>query len=55
MPAFERAAKLSFLSFLICGALALAAQQAGQLPTPKEGDYVSHDFHFNSGESLPEL
>ena len=55
MPAYKRAAKLSFLSLLICGALALAAQQEGQSPTPKEGDYVFQDFHFNSGESLPEL
>jgi homoserine O-acetyltransferase/O-succinyltransferase len=31
------------------------AQQAGQVPTPKEGDYVIHDFRFQSGESLPEL
>lgn len=24
-------------------------------PTPQEGDYVIHDFHFQSGESLPEV
>jgi homoserine O-acetyltransferase len=24
-------------------------------PTPTEGDYVAHDFHFKSRESLPEL
>ena len=24
-------------------------------PTPTEGDYVIHEFHFNSGETLPEL
>jgi hypothetical protein len=35
------------------------AQQPGQgsanWPTPREGDFVIHDFHFQSGESLPEL
>jgi homoserine O-acetyltransferase/O-succinyltransferase len=40
---------------LFCGALLLLAQQQSRLPTPKEGDYVSHDFHFKSGETLPEL
>lgn len=25
------------------------------LPAPHEGDYVAHNFHFRSGESLPEL
>ena len=24
-------------------------------PTPQEGDYTVHDFHFQSGETLPEL
>ncbi|MGB9448062.1 MAG: alpha/beta fold hydrolase, partial [Candidatus Acidiferrum sp.] len=24
-------------------------------PTPQEGDYVVHDFHFQSGETLPEV
>jgi len=24
-------------------------------PTPKEGDFVVHDFHFKDGESLPKL
>jgi homoserine O-acetyltransferase/O-succinyltransferase len=26
-----------------------------QLPAPSEGDFVVHDFHFGSGEVLPEL
>jgi homoserine O-acetyltransferase len=43
------------LAVLIFGAATLLAQQAGQLPTPKEGDYVSRDFRFTSGETLPEL
>jgi homoserine O-acetyltransferase len=33
----------------------LLAQQASPLPTPREGDYILHDFKFNSGESLPAL
>src|SRR6478672_5803470 len=24
-------------------------------PSPAEGDYTAHDFHFKSGETLPEL
>ena len=24
-------------------------------PAPTEGDYIAHDFHFKSGETLPEL
>lgn len=31
-------------------------QPAGStLPPPQEGDYTAHDFHFRSGETLPEL
>ncbi len=33
-------------------ALTLCAQD---LPQPAEGDYIVHNFHFRSGESLPEL
>jgi homoserine O-acetyltransferase/O-succinyltransferase len=25
------------------------------LPAPQEGDYIAHDFHFRSGETLPEV
>lgn len=31
------------------------AQQPVAKLTPQEGDYVSRDFHFKSGETLPEL
>jgi len=34
------------------------AQQAGDnasWPAPQEGDFVVHDFHFQSGETMPEL
>jgi homoserine O-acetyltransferase len=55
MHACIRAAKLAFLAVLLFCVAALSAQQPGQLPGPTEGDYVSHDFHFKSGETLPEL
>lgn len=29
--------------------------RAADYPTPTEGDFVIHDFHFQSGETLPEL
>jgi homoserine O-acetyltransferase len=34
---------------------ALSAQNPGQLPAPKEGDYTTQNFHFKSGETLPDL
>ena len=54
MQACIRATKFGLVAFLVL-CPAAAAQQQGQLPTPREGDYVSHDFHFKSGETLPEL
>ena len=50
----SRTAKLAFPAVLFC-ASALLAQQMNQLSAPKEGDYVSRDFHFKSGETLPAL
>jgi homoserine O-acetyltransferase len=32
-----------------------AAPQASTGPASQEGDYVAHDFHFKSGETLPEM
>ncbi len=55
MRALTPAVKFAFLAVLMCCAATLSAQQPAQLPMPKEGDYVSHDFHFKSGETLPEL
>jgi homoserine O-acetyltransferase len=49
------AVRFALLAVLISYAAILSAQQAGALPAPKEGDYVSRDFHFTSGETLPEL
>src|SRR5690242_13144656 len=44
---------------LVCIAYAgLCFGQTSSLPakpTPAEGDYIAHDFHFKSGETLPEL
>ena len=31
------------------------AENAGGAPAPKEGDYVVHDFHFQSGETLADV
>jgi homoserine O-acetyltransferase len=35
--------------------LAAAHAQAADYPQPREGDFLATDFHFASGESLPEL
>jgi homoserine O-acetyltransferase len=43
---------IAFLWALLCLASATKAQQP---PQPVEGDFVTHDFHFRDGESLPEL
>ena len=47
--------RIAFVITLFFCALPVRAQQSSPLPTPKEGDYVSHDFRFKSGETLPEL
>ncbi len=49
------AARFPLPAVLIFSLAAIWAQQPRQLPAPTEGDYVSHDFHFKSGETLPEL
>ncbi len=54
MLADIRAFKSAWVAVVLFGVQALS-QQPNQLPSPKEGDYVSHDFHFKSGETLPEL
>ncbi len=50
-----RSIKVAFLAVLLGCAAVNSAQSPSPLPTPKPGDYVSHDFHFKSGETLPEL
>jgi homoserine O-acetyltransferase len=55
MRASKPAVRFSVLAVLLFYVASASPQQTSQLPAPKEGDYVSHDFHFASGESLPEL
>jgi homoserine O-acetyltransferase/O-succinyltransferase len=55
MRLFIQAAKAKFVIVLLFCATSLWAQQARQSPAPKQGDYVFRDFHFKSGETLPEL
>jgi homoserine O-acetyltransferase/O-succinyltransferase len=50
-----RMANLGLLVFLVITAAELRAQQATPALAPQEGDYIAHDFHFKSGETLPEL
>ena len=54
MHKYDRVGKVAFAAItLFCTSAALAQQP--EYPPPKEGDYISHDFHFESGETLPEL
>ena len=39
----------------VLGVLFAIAARAAEYPAPVEGDYVLRDFHFTSGETLPEL
>jgi homoserine O-acetyltransferase len=43
------------LSVLLLAGLSAAHAAATGDARPLEGDYVIHDFHFASGETLPEL
>jgi homoserine O-acetyltransferase/O-succinyltransferase len=53
---FMREVKTSTIfSLMLLFSAAVCAQQMSQIPSPKEGDYVIHNFHFESGETLPEL
>jgi homoserine O-acetyltransferase len=40
---------------LILLAMATAVAQGASSPTPEESDFNIHDFHFESGQTLPEL
>src|SRR5438046_618951 len=44
-----------FLVHLLASLAGAALLQAAEYPAPQESDYVIRDFHFRSGESLPEL
>jgi homoserine O-acetyltransferase len=54
-----RASTCGFLVILFLAATGARAQQPVQPSTekmgPQEGDWVARDFHFKSGEILPEL
>jgi homoserine O-acetyltransferase/O-succinyltransferase len=48
--------KAAYIAAGLLGALLFAGQAAAaSYPPPVEGDYLIRDFHFASGESLPEL
>jgi len=55
MHKYDRVGKVVFAAITLFCTSAALAQQPGYPLTPKEGDYISHDFHFESGETLPEL
>jgi len=42
------------LAFIVC-AFCVFTVRAQTMPSVKEGTYVAHDFHFGSGETLPEM
>ena len=50
--------RVLFLIFLFCaisGGVSAQVAPARNYPAPVEGDYVIANFHFHSGEVLPEL
>jgi homoserine O-acetyltransferase len=54
----EPGLQIFILAFFVLAIACVAQQSAPQpvtKPTPAEGDYVLHDFHFRSGETLAEL
>jgi homoserine O-acetyltransferase len=55
MQARIQSLRLAFVAVVLFAVHSPCAQQPNQLPTPKEGDYISPDFHFKTGETLPEL
>ena len=40
---------------LALASFCLGQQSPSSIPAPQEGDYIAHNFHFRSGETLPEL
>jgi homoserine O-acetyltransferase len=50
---FPRAARFCIRACLVL--IAATACSGADYPPPQPGDYVLHDFHFQSGEVLPEL
>jgi homoserine O-acetyltransferase/O-succinyltransferase len=46
---------LQLFAVLLALLVGAASIRAAEYPTPVEGDFVIRDFHFQSGETLPEL
>ncbi len=46
---------ISGFIFVLVLSHAIAAAQAPTWPTPQEADFTTQDFHFQSGETLPEV
>jgi homoserine O-acetyltransferase/O-succinyltransferase len=55
MHGYDRVWKTAVAALTLFCTSAVLGQQPAQPLTPKEGNYVSHDFHFKSGETLSEL
>ena len=55
MSAYLRKSKVAVAIALLLCASASGAQKVSELINAKEGDYALHDFHFKSGETLPDL
>jgi len=55
MHARIQAFQLAFITLLLYCGTTMSAERTNQLPAPREGDYVSPNFRFKSGETLPEL
>jgi homoserine O-acetyltransferase/O-succinyltransferase len=47
--------RVTILIAVVASASFLCGQEPSRLPKPQPGDYIIHNFHFRSGESLPEL
>jgi homoserine O-acetyltransferase len=47
--------KRLYSAFAVVAVFATGAAEAQVYPTPKENDWVTHDFRFHTGEVIPEL
>jgi hypothetical protein len=45
----------SWLLGLAAGLWLGGTAAAAEYPAPREADWVAHDFHFHTGETVPEL
>jgi homoserine O-acetyltransferase len=52
---FSKIVATLFVLALIAAFVSAQQKSEQNWPTPQEGDYVVHDFHFHSGETLPEV